>query len=130
MWFVKFFSALKAAWQTEHSNNLSLSWFLAIWPSSLLSVQVNLCQKLSFLHQLTNNMTTDCSLNYKFNTWKFQAQTWEEHVSDIQNNFSTQHVLPMFCKKKSFWQRFTHSTILNSVLSKGFCFPSIYHIAN
>ena len=25
-------------------------------------------------------MTTDFLLNYKFNTWKFQAQTWEEHV--------------------------------------------------
>ena len=45
-----------------------------------VSVQVNLCQKLLFLHQLTHNMTTDCSLNYKFNTWKFQAQTWGEHV--------------------------------------------------
>ena len=56
-------------------------------------VQVNLCQKLLFLHQLTHNMMTDCSLNYKFNT--------------IQNNFCTQYVLPMFCKKKSFWQRFT-----------------------
>ena len=43
-------------------------------------VQVNLCQKLLFLHQLTHIMTTDCSLNYKFNTWKFQAQTWGEHV--------------------------------------------------
>ena len=30
-----------------------------------------------------------------------------EIVSDIQNSFCTQHVLPMFCKKKSFWQRFT-----------------------
>ena len=29
----------------------------------------------------THNMTTDCSLNYKFNTWKFQAQTWGEHVA-------------------------------------------------
>ena len=47
---------------------------------------------------------TDCSLNCKFNTWKFQAQTWGEHV--VYRNF-TQHVLPMFCKKKSFWQRFT-----------------------
>ena len=27
-----------------------------------------------FLHQLTHNMKADCSLNYKFNTWKFQAQ--------------------------------------------------------
>ena len=25
-----------------------------------------------------------------------------EIVSDIQNNFGTQHVLPVFCKKKSF----------------------------
>ena len=30
-----------------------------------------------------------------------------EIVSDIQNNFCTQYVLPMFCKKKSFRQRFT-----------------------
>ena len=34
-------------------------------------------------------MMKDCSLNYKFNTWKFQAQTWEnmlctDIVSDIQ----------------------------------------------
>ena len=75
-------------------------------------VQVNLCQKLLFLHQLTHNMTTYCSLNYKFNTWKFQTQTEGGHVvyrncfwhSEI---FCTQHVCPMFCKKKSFWQRFT-----------------------
>ena len=26
-----------------------------------------------------------------------------EIVFDIQNNFCTQHVLPMFCKKKSLW---------------------------
>ena len=26
---------------------------------------------------------------------------------EIQNNLCTQHVLPMFCKNKSFWQRFT-----------------------
>ena len=27
-----------------------------------------------------------------------------EIVFDIQNNFCTQHVLPKFCKRKSFWQ--------------------------
>ena len=48
--------------------------------SGEITVQVNLCQKLLFLHQLTHNMTTDCSLNYKLNTWKFQAQTWGERV--------------------------------------------------
>jgi hypothetical protein len=42
---------------------------------SWLWIQVNLCQKFLFLYQLTHNMTTDCSLNYKFNTWKSKAQT-------------------------------------------------------
>ena len=37
-------------------------------------IQVNLYQKLLFLHQLSHNMTTDCPLNYKFNAWKFLAQ--------------------------------------------------------
>ena len=31
-------------------------------------IQVNLCQKHLFLHQLTHNMTTECSLNYEFST--------------------------------------------------------------
>ena len=31
-------------------------------------LQVNLCQKLLFLHQLTHNITKDCSLNYKKST--------------------------------------------------------------
>ena len=33
-------------------------------------LQVNLYQKLLFLHQLTHNMTTDCILNYMFSTRK------------------------------------------------------------
>ena len=37
-------------------------------------VQVNLCQKRSFFHQLTHNMTTDCSWNDKFSTRKIQVQ--------------------------------------------------------
>ena len=32
-------------------------------------IKVNLCQKLLFLHQLTHNMTKDCSLNYEFSIW-------------------------------------------------------------
>ena len=39
-------------------NNIPYCWFFAFL-SRL--VQVNLCQKLLFLHQLTHNMTTDCS---------------------------------------------------------------------
>ena len=45
-------------------------------------VQVNLCQKLLFLHQLTHNITIDCSWNYHKN---YKCRTLAEHV------------LPMFC---------------------------------
>ena len=31
---------------------------------NIAEIQVNLCQKLLFLHQLTHNMTTDCLWNY------------------------------------------------------------------
>ena len=38
------------------------------WKGNVL--QVNLFQKHLFLHQLTHNMTTDCSSNYDFSTRK------------------------------------------------------------
>ena len=38
-------------------------------------VQVNLCQKLLFLHLLTHNMATDCSWNYREN---YNCRTWAE----------------------------------------------------
>ena len=37
-------------------------------------LQVIICQKHSFLRQLTQNMTADCSLNYEFSTRKLQVQ--------------------------------------------------------
>ena len=37
-----------------------------------ISVQVILCQKHSFLHQLTQNMMTDCLLNYNFSSRKLK----------------------------------------------------------
>ena len=75
-------------------------------------VQVNLCQKLLFLHQLTHNMTTDCSLNYKFNTWKFQAQTWGEHV----------------VYRNCFWpsEQFLYTTCSSHVLQKEELLTKIY----
>ena len=39
-----------------------------------VNLTLNLCQKLLFLHQLTHNMTTDCSLIYEFSTCKLQPQ--------------------------------------------------------
>jgi hypothetical protein len=48
--------------------------------SIYLIVQVNLFQKHLFLHQLTHNMTTDCSLNYEFSTGNSKLRTCWEHV--------------------------------------------------
>ena len=50
-----------------------------------------------------------------------------EIVSDIQNNFCTQHVLPMFYKKKSFGQRFT-STGLSENHQKNGSTCRIFHV--
>ena len=71
-------------------------------------LQVNLCQKLLFLHQLTHNMTTDCSIHENSKLKPGENILRTEIISDIQNNFCTQHVLPMSCKKKGFWLRFYH----------------------
>ena len=38
--------------------------------ASIFLLQVNLFQNSSLSHQLTHNMTTDCSLNYKFSMRK------------------------------------------------------------
>ena len=62
--------------------------------------QVSFCQKHLTLHQLTHNMTTDCSLNYDFSTWKFQAQNIlctqiVFFCFDIQNNLCTKHALSL-----------------------------------
>jgi hypothetical protein len=54
-------------------------------PPPLFLLQVNLCQKLLFLHQLTHNMTTDCSLNYHFSIHEnSKLRTWGEHEENMR----------------------------------------------
>ena len=60
------------------------------------STEVNLCQKLSFLNQLTHNMTRDCSLNYKKNTSSEHLVHKNCLCFDIKNNNCTQHVLNLY----------------------------------
>ena len=74
----------------------------------LSCLQVNFCQKLLFLDQLTQNMTTIVHWITSSIHENSELRTWGEHVV-YRNCFwhSEQHVLPMFCKNKSFWQRFT-----------------------
>ena len=60
-------------YMTYHCNissllNICWNWWMAFW----ILIQVNLCQKPSFLHHLTHNMTRDCLLNSKKNTgWQY-----------------------------------------------------------
>ena len=58
-------------------KKLSISLFFL----QQVSVQVNLCQKQIFLHQLTHNMTTDCSLNYEFSQGLIPSQKFVLLVS-------------------------------------------------
>ena len=81
----------------HHNWNVLSDWDQRIQDQSY--VQVNLFQKLLFLHQLTHNMTKGCSLYYKFRTWKLQAQnmlcTWIVLNVKTKNNLCTQHVLSL-----------------------------------
>jgi hypothetical protein len=93
----------------HHSSFISKSDYLTemnlkLLPAISNSIQVNLCQKHLFSHQLTHNMTKDCSLIYQFNTWKLQAQNMGRTccvhkliwMSKQKQNLCAQHILPMF----------------------------------
>ena len=56
--------SLISSWEPKIADHWP--WFKMIKSFIPIFIQVNICQKLLFLHQLTHNMTTDCSL--KFNT--------------------------------------------------------------
>ena len=63
----------------------------------LRKVQVNLFQKSSFLHQLTHNMTRDCSLNFKKNTGSQVLNV----KTKTKKQFCTQHVVNLYFSWKS-----------------------------
>ena len=59
----------------------------------IIKIQVDLCQKLSFLNQLTHNMTKDCSLNSPKNTSSehvFYKYCFECQNKNKKNNLCTQ----------------------------------------
>ena len=68
-------------WKTFRYSVTTVLIETALVASIWSTIQVNLCQKLLFLHQLTHNMMADCSLNCK-------------------NNFCTQHFLPHVLQKE------------------------------
>ena len=100
--FVTFWNELMVSPQTQalvFSKQTIFKW----------KVQVNLCQKLLFLHQLTHNMMTDCSLFMKIVSSEY-----------LQNMLCTQIVVFVLFRLSeqfwyttcspdvaSFWKRFT-----------------------
>ena len=100
-------------------------------------LKVIICQEHSFLYQLTQNMTTNCSLKYEVSTRKLQVQymlcTLNCFCFDIQNNlmFTTCAELVVFlywtrnstnsmsiiywvnwCKNERFWERITCKVLI------------------
>ena len=96
--------------KTQNRNKIGL--ITIGWSPFWKYLQVNLCQKVLFLHQLTHIMMTDCSFNFKFNTWKFQATTWGEHV----------------LYRNCFWhsEQFLYTTCSPNVLQKEDLLTKIY----
>ena len=83
----------------------------------MLMIQVNLCQNLSFLNQLTHNMTRDCSLNSPKNTsldHVVYKKSFFVFVLTFKTiffwEFNEQSLVILWVnwfKYKSFWKRFT-----------------------
>ena len=104
------FSLFSFDWNHQRNSFCGYSDFnkvLLIKSCVGLSLQVNLCQKLLFLHQSTNPQYDD----RLFMELQYMKITSSEHgenmlcteiVFDIQNTFCTHHVPPMFCRKKSY----------------------------
>ena len=89
-------------------------------------IQVNLFQKLSFLNQLTHNMTRDCSMNSPKNTrskhvvykYCFECQTKTKkqllYTTCCElvflEEFNAQSLVILWvnwCKNEGFWKKFT-----------------------
>ena len=109
--------------RVKNIDRLLLSWFNCL-TKGLNHVQVNLFQKYLFLYQLTHNMTKYCSLNYKFNTWKFQAQTWGEHVVYRNCFWHSEQYLYTTCsphvlkKEEPLTKIYLYTIIINNMPSK------------
>ena len=91
-------------------------------------IQVNLCQKLLFLNQLTHNVTKDCSLNSLKNTssehfvykYCFECQNKNKKKQFLYTTcsvfvffgeFNKQSIVILWinwCKNVGFWKRFMY----------------------
>jgi hypothetical protein len=76
----------------------------------IFNVQVNLFQKPSFLHQLTHNMTRDCSLNSKKNT-SLQHVVYK-YCFECQNENKKKQFLYSTCCQLVFFVEFNEQSLV------------------
>jgi hypothetical protein len=87
-------------------------------------VQVNLCQKLLFLHQLTHNMMTDCSLFMKIVSSEYLRNMLCTQIVVFALFWHSEQLWYTTCSPDvvSFWKRFTCTmnffTVQNSAIEK------------
>ena len=107
-----YYSNIYTVYEGCHQFCHRWGWFYGIW-----ILQVFLCQKYSFLHQLTKNMrqivhwiTSSVQENYMFRTFCVH-KLFVFFCFDIQNNLCTQHVLSLlfsFTELVIQWAIFCH----------------------
>ena len=86
----------------------TLSLFTEDWMIKYRWISVRSSFFASTNPQYDDRLLIELHVQYmKISSSNLENMLCTEIVSDIQNNFCTQNVLPMFCNKKSFWQRFT-----------------------
>ena len=94
-------------WTKSYSN---IFFLFQLETKFLPYIQVNLCQKLSFMNQLTQNMTRDCSLNYKKNT--SSEHVVYKYCFECQNKNKKKHFLYTTCSKVVFFGEFNEQSLV------------------
>ena len=79
------------------------------WTLKFQKVQVNICQKLLFLHQLTHNMMTDCSLLMKTVSSEYLQNMLCAQIVVFVLFWHSEQFWYTKCSADvaSFWKRFT-----------------------
>ena len=80
----------------------SINYFTIFCSDLRTMLQINLCQKLLFLHQLWRHIVhwIPSSIHENFKLKPVENMLCTGIVFGHSNNFCTQHVLPMFCSAK------------------------------
>ena len=107
------FAMHRFAWVQLWNVTKNIQWDHSFFEVAVELIQVNLCQKLLFLHQLIHNITTDCSLLMKIVSSEYMQNMLCTQIVVFVLFWHSEQFLytacsnPCSAKKKSFWHRFT-----------------------